>query len=60
MLVFILALLIVWPIAEIYVMILVSQAVGFFWMLSWFSSRRCRDAGLRHADGFTGRGCAEP
>ena len=34
MFVFILALLIVWPIAEIYVMILVSQAVGFFWMLT--------------------------
>ena len=34
MFVFILALLIVWPIAEIYVMVLVSQAVGFFWMLT--------------------------
>ena len=34
MFVFILALLIVWPIAELYVMILVSQAVGFFWMLT--------------------------
>lgn len=31
---FILALLIVWPIAEIYVMVLVSQAIGFFWMLT--------------------------
>jgi UPF0716 protein FxsA len=34
MFVFILALLIVWPIAEIYLMVLVSQAIGFFWMLS--------------------------
>jgi UPF0716 protein FxsA len=34
MFVFLLALLIIWPIAEIYVMVLVSQAVGFFWMLS--------------------------
>ncbi len=34
MFVFILALLIVWPIAEIYSMILVSQAIGFFWMLT--------------------------
>ncbi|MEX0620844.1 MAG: FxsA family protein [Solirubrobacterales bacterium] len=34
MFVFILALLIVWPIAEIYVMVLVSQAIGFFWMLT--------------------------
>ncbi len=34
MFVFILALLIVWPIAEIYVMVLVAQAIGFFWMLS--------------------------
>lgn len=34
MFVFILALLIVWPIAEIYVMVAVSQAIGFFWMLS--------------------------
>lgn len=32
--VFILALLIVWPIAEIYVMVVVSQAIGFFWMLT--------------------------
>ncbi len=32
--IFILALLIVWPIAEIYVMVLVSQAIGFFWMLT--------------------------
>lgn len=29
----ILALLIVWPIAELFVMIQVAQAVGFFWML---------------------------
>ncbi|MBK5109780.1 MAG: FxsA family protein [Thermoleophilia bacterium] len=28
------ALLIVWPIAEIYVMVLVSQSIGFFWMLA--------------------------
>ena len=34
MFVFILALLIVWPIAEIYVMVIVSQAIGFFWMLT--------------------------
>jgi UPF0716 protein FxsA len=34
MFVFILALLIVWPIAEIYVMVVVSQTIGFFWMLS--------------------------
>ncbi len=34
MFVFILALLIVWPIAEIYVMVVVSQAIGFFWMLT--------------------------
>jgi UPF0716 protein FxsA len=34
MFVFILALLIVWPIAELYTMVLVSQAVGFFWMLT--------------------------
>jgi UPF0716 protein FxsA len=34
MFVFILALLIVWPIAEIYTMVVVSQAIGFFWMLS--------------------------
>lgn len=32
--IFLLALLIVWPIAEIYVMVLISQAIGFFWMLS--------------------------
>lgn len=32
--VFILALLIVWPIAELYVMIVVSQSIGFFWMLT--------------------------
>lgn len=29
-----LALLIIWPIAELYMMIQVSQAIGFFWMLS--------------------------
>ncbi len=34
MFVFILALLIVWPIAEIYLMVVVSQAIGFFWMLT--------------------------
>ena len=34
MFVFILALLIVWPIAELYTMVLVSQAIGFFWMLT--------------------------
>lgn len=34
MFVFFLALLIVWPIAEIYSMVLVSQAIGFFWMLT--------------------------
>lgn len=34
MFVLILALLIVWPIAEIYLMVLVSQSIGFFWMLS--------------------------
>jgi UPF0716 protein FxsA len=34
MFVFILALLIVWPIAEIYAMVVVSQAIGFFWMLT--------------------------
>lgn len=34
MFVFLLALLIVWPIAEIYVMVVVSQAIGFFWMLT--------------------------
>ena len=34
MLVFILALLIVWPIAEIYVMVVVSGEIGFFWMLT--------------------------
>jgi UPF0716 family protein affecting phage T7 exclusion len=34
MFVFILALLIVWPIAEIYLMVIVAQAIGFFWMLA--------------------------
>jgi len=34
MFVFILALLIVWPIAEIYLMVVVSEALGFFWMLA--------------------------
>lgn len=32
-LVIILALLIVWPVAELFVMIQVAQAIGFFWML---------------------------
>lgn len=32
-LVIILALLIIWPIAELFVMIQVAQAIGFFWML---------------------------
>ncbi len=30
----IIALLIIWPIAELWVMIQVAQAIGFFWMLS--------------------------
>jgi len=34
MFVIILALLIIWPIAELFVMIQVAQAIGFFWMLS--------------------------
>ena len=34
MAIFLIALLIVWPIAEIYVMVLVSGALGFFWMLT--------------------------
>lgn len=29
-----LALLIIWPIAELYVMVMVAQEIGFFWMLS--------------------------
>ncbi|MGK2954281.1 MAG: FxsA family protein [Solirubrobacterales bacterium] len=29
-----LALLIIWPIAELYVMVVVAQAIGFFWMLT--------------------------
>ncbi len=32
-LVIILALLIIWPVAELFVMIQVAQAIGFFWML---------------------------
>lgn len=34
MFVIFLALLIVWPIAELYAMVQVTQAIGFFWMLS--------------------------
>ena len=34
MFVLILALLIIWPIAELYVMVQVADAVGFFWMLT--------------------------
>jgi UPF0716 protein FxsA len=33
MLVLIFALLIVWPIAELFVMVQVAEAIGFFWML---------------------------
>jgi len=33
MFVFILALLIIWPIAELFVMVQVADWIGFFWML---------------------------
>ena len=34
MFILILALLIIWPIAELFVMVQVADAIGFFWMLS--------------------------
>ncbi len=47
--IFLLALLIVWPIAEIYVMVLVSGAIGFFWMLTLiFTSSVAGMLVLRH------------
>jgi UPF0716 protein FxsA len=47
--IFLLALLIVWPIAEIYVMIQVSGAIGFFWMLTLiFASTVAGILVLRH------------
>ncbi len=49
MFIFFLALLIVWPIAEIYVMVVVSQAIGFFWMLTLvFASAVAGMLVLRH------------
>jgi UPF0716 protein FxsA len=49
MFIFLLALLIIWPIAEIYVMVVVSQAIGFFWMLTLvFASAVAGMLVLRH------------